>query len=98
MKREQALHLLLQDRDHLKAFQVKSLSVFGSTARDEATEASDVDILVEFVEGAQIGLFRFVELKQHLEIILGCPVDLGTLETLKETVRSRALREAIRVA
>ena len=56
MKRDEVLKILADQRDTLKAFSVKSLSLFGSVARDEATEASDVDLLVEF--DRPVGLFH----------------------------------------
>lgn len=98
MTRDTAKQLLSEDKDHLLAFAVKSLSIFGSTARNEAKPDSDVDILVEFEEDARIGLFRFIELKQHLEAVLHCPVDLGTIESIREPIRKRIIEEAIRVA
>jgi predicted nucleotidyltransferase len=98
MERNDVVKTLTENRWLLKPFSVKSLSVFGSTVRGEATDSSDVDILVEFEDDARIGLFRFIELKQFLEGILHCPVDLGTPDTLRPPIREQALREAIRVA
>jgi len=54
---------------------VTKLGVFGSYARDHATETSDVDLVVEF--DRPIG-FRFVELAEYLEKLLGRRVDLLT--------------------
>lgn len=99
MRKEDVLRTLADNRDRLKEeFFVKSLSIFGSVARDEATDASDVDLLVEFEEGARIGLFAFIGLQLFLQEILGCRVDLGTADTLRERIRDRVLKEAIRVA
>jgi uncharacterized protein len=52
----------------------KHLAVFGSTARNEATKASDIDILVDF--DTKKDLFGFIDLKFYLEDILRCDVDL----------------------
>ena len=98
MRRDEALRILSANRQALREFSVRSVAIFGSVARDEATEASDADILVEFEDGARIGLFRFIELKQFLERILGCGVDLGTPDSLRSRIREEVLREAIRVA
>jgi predicted nucleotidyltransferase len=98
MKKEEVLRILAANREKLKKFSVKSLSLFGSVARDEATDASDVDLLVEFEAGAHIGLLDFIGLKLLLEDILGRKVDLGVADTLRERIRDRVLREAIRVA
>ncbi len=94
LKREDVLALLNSYKPSLKEFKVKSLLIFGSVARDEANAESDVDLLVEFEQ--TVGLFTFVRLQRHLEKILGCKVDLGTPDSLKEDLRDVVLQEAIR--
>ena len=84
---------LNSDRTGLDEFGVKSIAVFGSVARDQATRASDVDILVDF--SSKPGLFEFVELKEHLESLLNCRVDLVTPDALHPRLRDRILREAV---
>jgi predicted nucleotidyltransferase len=96
MRRDQALDRLTSHRNELDGFKVASISVFGSVARDEAQEGSDVDLLVEFSE--PVGLFHFVRLKRYLEDILGARVDLVTPGALKSQLRERILSEAIRAA
>jgi hypothetical protein len=96
MKRKQAIDLLRQKRTELSGrYHVASLTLFGSVARNEARQDSDVDILVEFSQ--PVGLFHFIELQQRLEEILGCKVDLGTPRSLKPYVKDRVMHEAIRV-
>ena len=96
MKRSQAVRLLSQKRKELSAqYPIKSLSLFGSVARDEARPDSDIDILVEF--NHPVGLFQFIELQQRLEEILGCEVDLGTPRSLKPYIKQQVLQEAVRV-
>lgn len=77
-------------------FQVQSLSVFGSVARGEAADGSDVDVLVEF--DGQVGLFHLARLRRHLAELLRRPVDLGTPASLRPRIRRAALAEAVRVA
>jgi predicted nucleotidyltransferase len=55
-----------------------------------------VDVLVEFAK--PVGLFAFVRLRRRLEELLGTRVDLVTPEALKEPLRERILKEAIRAA
>ena len=98
MKRDDVLSILSANRDRLREFSVKSIAVFGSVARDEALQTSDVDLLVEFETGRPVGLFLFIRLKQFLEELLGCPVDLATPEALREPMRKRILEEAIHAA
>lgn len=95
MKKEQINALLSKNRDILTDFHVKSISLFGSVARDEQKESSDVDLLVEFHPEAHIGLFEFARLQRMLSDILGCEVDLVTPEALHKAIRGRILREAV---
>jgi hypothetical protein len=76
-------------------FPIKSLSVFGSAARDELTPNSDVDILVEFDQTP--GFIEFMRLKFHLEELLGLSVDLATPRAIKPRIRPRIEREAVHV-
>jgi uncharacterized protein len=97
MKRNEALRILLAHQDDLRdQFGVKSLSLFGSVARDESTEASDVDVLVEFLR--PVGYFGLAALQERLERLFGCKVDLGTPGSLKPRLRARILEECIHVA
>ena len=77
-------------------FGVKSLLLFGSVARNESTTASDVDLLVEF--NRPVGYFGLFALQDYLEELLGCPVDLGTPDSLKPYIRERVMGELIHVA
>jgi predicted nucleotidyltransferase len=54
-----------------------------------------VDLLVEF--DRPVGLFRFMELQNHLEGLLRCGVDRGTPQSLKPRIRDPVLAEAVRV-
>ena len=96
MRREDALRILAEHRAEIDAFGVRSLAIFGSVARDEAGPDSDVDILVEFAR--PVGYFELFDLQQHLEQILGCKVDLFTVNSLREEIRATALEEAVRAA
>lgn len=94
MDKQQVLSLLDAHRDRLNEFAVKSLFLFGSVARDEATAESDVDFLVEF--DRPVGLFTLLGLQSYLENLLGCSVDLGTPNSLRPHLRETVLKEAIR--
>ena len=63
---------------------MKSLALFGSVARDEATDSSDVDVLVDF--GAPPTFDQYMGLKIFLEDLLQCQVDVVTMGALKERV------------
>jgi len=96
MKQDVLLQILKQKNAEMaKQFGVKSLLLFGSVARNEATSASDVDLLVEF--NRPVGYFGLFALQDYLEKLLGCPVDLGTPDSLKPYIRERVMGELIRV-
>ncbi|MEQ9372173.1 MAG: nucleotidyltransferase family protein [Coleofasciculus chthonoplastes F3-SA18-01] len=94
MKRDEVLAILAAHREQLQDMGVKSLNLFGSVARDEANSNSDVDFLVEFDRPG--GLFQLLKVQYYLEDILGCAVDLGTQEALKEHLREPVLKDSIR--
>jgi predicted nucleotidyltransferase len=97
MKRQAVLHILKQKNAELaEQFGVKSLSLFGSVARDEATAESDVDLLVEF--NRPVGYFGLFSLQDYLEKLLGCSVDIGTPESLKPYIRERIQGELLHVS
>ncbi len=74
-----------------KQFKVKEIGIFGSIVRGEDKETSDVDILVEFK--APIGLFKFLELEEHLSDLIGRKVDLVSKKALKPRIGKHILRE-----
>jgi uncharacterized protein len=96
VRRDEALAVIAAHKHVLRSYGVKHLSIFGSVARDEAGPVSDVDILVEFAK--PIGLFGFVDVKDYLEQILNCRVDLVTEEGLRREMRDQILREAVPAA
>jgi predicted nucleotidyltransferase len=85
--------LLREIKPFLKEkYKVGKIGYFGSYARGEQTEESDIDILVEFSE--PIGL-EFVELKFYLEKILELKVDIVTPNALKPVLKDSILQEVI---
>jgi len=67
--------------------------LFGSRARGEAVGASDVDLLVRLDPGRT--LLDLVAIKQDLEDLLGCPVDVVTEEAISPYMRPQLLKEVI---
>lgn len=97
MTKQEVLKILEANRSTLRDMGVESLSLFGSIARGEATDLSDVDLLVEF--DRPIGLFQFIRVQQYLQDILGVDkVDLVMPDALHEELRDSILKEAIRAA
>ena len=94
LDRNEIINRLKAKKAHLSSeFGVASLSLFGSIVRDEASADSDVDILVTFLQTP--GIFGFLELKEYLENLLQCSVDLVTKNALKKQFREQILSEAL---
>jgi predicted nucleotidyltransferase len=74
-------------------FSVKTIGVFGSYIRGEEREDSDLDILVEFEEDAELSLLDFIGLENYLSEELGVKVDLVEKNTLKPRIGKRILEE-----
>ena len=96
MNRQTAVQLLSQHKARLVSqFGVSSLALFGSTARDRATEQSDVDVLVSF--DGQATSARYFGVQFDLEDLLGCPVDLVTDKALRPELRPYVELDAVHV-
>ena len=96
MNKEQALTLLRAHKAILvQRFGVADIALFGSTARDEATPDSDVDILVHFDGPADWQ--RYFGVQFYLEDLTGLAVDLVTDKALRPELRPYVEREAIYV-
>lgn len=96
MRRDEVIRRLRDSRESLAPYHVRSLFLFGSVARDEATEKSDVDLLVDF--DVTPSLFEFARLRRCLGELVGARVDLVSRTALKADLRDRILSEAIRAA
>ncbi|MEA2003749.1 MAG: nucleotidyltransferase family protein [archaeon] len=71
------------------------MGLFGSYARSEQTEESDIDLLVEFAE--PMGFVKFIELEDHLSEKLGAKVDLVTPDALKPIIKPYVMKEVVYV-
>ncbi len=80
----------------LKKNGVKKASLFGSYARGEATQESDVDLLIEF-KGKKKDLLDHVCLVQELEEALKCKVDVLTYKYIHPSIRKQILSEQVRI-
>ena len=95
MNRSEVIRKLALFQDELKGFSVKNLYLFGSYAREKADKQSDLDILVEFEAGAQIGLFEFARPRHQLCDLLGREVDLVTRDAIRPEMKDQIFREAV---
>jgi predicted nucleotidyltransferase len=96
MKRQQTLDILAKLKPELvNRFGVTRLALFGSTARDEAKESSDIDIIVAF--DAPATSEKYFSVQFLLEDELGHPVDLVTEKAMRAELRPFIEREAVNV-
>jgi len=79
----------------LQKHHITKAGIFGSFAKAEVNEDSDVDILVEL--GTEISLLDFVGIKLELEDMLQREVDLVEYQSLKPALREQILNEEIRI-
>jgi len=90
------LAILRQLQDEIRQkYRAEIVGVFGSYARDEARQHSDVDILVRFLEGAS--LFDLVGLAEFLEENLGIKVDIVSERAIRPELQERILSEVVRI-
>ncbi|GJQ32504.1 MAG: hypothetical protein HBSAPP04_13430 [Ignavibacteriaceae bacterium] len=75
-------------------FGITELSLFGSAIRDDFSEASDIDILVNFEKESVPTLFRFEELRLELQELFGRDIDLLTKRSIEKS-RNRYRRQKI---
>ena len=93
---EEIKSIIKQHKPELERdYKVKSLAIFGSYARGEQNEESDVDILVEFDK--VIDLFKFIELENILSDIVRHKVDLIMKDALKPRIKEGILKEAVNI-
>ncbi|AFM23949.1 nucleotidyltransferase family protein [Desulfomonile tiedjei] len=92
MNRDEILRKLEENREIIRSFGVLRLGIFGSYARGEQRETSDMDFLVEF-ESATFD--NYFDLKFLLERLFEHPVDLVISDTIKPRIRSSILNETV---
>ncbi|MEM1449392.1 MAG: nucleotidyltransferase family protein [Planctomycetota bacterium] len=95
LDRQTILDRLAEHADELRNLGAESLALFGSFARDEGRDDSDVDLLVELDRRT---FDRYMDLRIRLEDILERRVDLVQRDRIKPRIREQILSEAIRAA
>ncbi|HZQ12558.1 MAG TPA: nucleotidyltransferase family protein [Pseudolabrys sp.] len=97
MDRFETIARLKHSAQAIKAMGATSLYVFGSTARDKATPASDLDLFIDYDPASKFNALDLVGIKQYLEDELQVPVDVTTRDGLHPMLRSEIERTAVRV-
>ncbi|HEY3910776.1 MAG TPA: nucleotidyltransferase domain-containing protein [Stellaceae bacterium] len=96
MERDEAIARLREHEAELRRLGVVRLYLFGSTARGEGGEKSDVDLFFDYERG-RLGLFELMEVKEQASRILGHPADIMTRDSLHKALRDRIEASALRI-
>ena len=96
MERDDVIATLKAHEADLKGLSVEHLYLFGSTARGEAREDSDVDLFFDYEKG-KLSLFGLMEVQERAARILGRKTDIMTRDSLHKTLRRCIGASALRV-
>src|SRR2546423_10213014 len=96
MKHEEVIERLRRHEADLKRLGVEHLYLFGSTARGEAKDDSDVDLFFDYEKG-KLGLFELMDVKEYAARILGRKTYIMTRDSLHKMLRQRIEAAAVRV-
>ena len=97
MKRDQVITRLKQHEPELRDAGVGALFLFGSVARDQTHDASDIDVFFDLARPQGFTLFDLVALQERVQEILGAKVDLMTRQGIHPRRRPRIEADAVRV-
>src|SRR5262245_58227904 len=95
MNSQEAIAILREHRDDLRARGVRHAALFGSVARGEARPDSDLDILIELEPSAELDIFAYAGLRRYIAELFSGPVDVVDRDALKRHVRPPAESDAI---
>jgi uncharacterized protein len=96
MDRDVAISRLKEHEAELRRLGVRHLYLFGSTARKEAREDSDVDLFFDYERG-EFGLYELIDVKEAAAKILGRNADVMTRDSLHKTLRRKIEADALQV-
>jgi len=95
MQRDDVIKRLKDSETRLRASGVLHAALFGSVARGEQNENSDIDILVELDPARKVTMFDYASLKDEVQSLFPVSVDVVDREALKPLLRPQALADAI---
>jgi uncharacterized protein len=96
MNRDDAIAILKEHEAELRQLGVEHLYLFGSTARGNAREDSDVDLFFDHPEGS-LGLYQLMDVKDAAGRILGQKTEIMTRRSLHPVLRERIEASALQV-
>lgn len=96
MNRDEAISRLKEHKAELRRLGVEHLYLFGSTARGEARDNSDIDLFFDHEKG-KLGLFELMDVKERTASILGQKSDIMTRDSLHPVLKKRIEESAVLV-
>jgi predicted nucleotidyltransferase len=90
----EALATLRRHESDLRARGIRHAAIFGSVARGENRQESDLDILIEFEPEAETSIYSYMRLKSYIGSLFNAPVDVIDREALKPHLRAPSARDA----
>lgn len=96
MQKSEAMEMLRNHKEFILGLGATALYMFGSTARDEATSASDVDLFIDY-DADRFSFVELIRLRDGLSTALGHKADLATRDGLHPRLRHEIEAQALRV-
>ena len=96
MRRNEAVRRLRAHAGAIRAIGATSLYLFGSTARDEAGEASDLDLFIDYDEDCDFSAIELVRLQNYISDALEIEADVTTRDGLHPLIRDEIVAKAER--
>lgn len=97
MDRSKAIRKLRENVDAVRGLGATSLYLFGSTARDEVSSQSDLDLFIDYDPRRQLSLIDLVGIKQLLEEAMAVEIDVTTRDSLHPQLKEDIERSAVQV-
>ena len=97
MRKHDAIHRLRKHADAIKAIGATSMYLFGSTARDEAGESSDLDFFIDYDKDSRFSAIELLRIKHYISDALEVDADITTRDGLHPLIRDEVVASAERV-
>jgi len=97
MRKHDAIHRLREHADAIKAIGATSMYIFGSTARDEAGETSDLDLFIDYDKDSRFSAIELLRIKHYVSDALEIDADVTTRDGLHPLIRDEVIASAERV-
>ena len=97
MQKNEVVQRLKQHADAIKAIGARSLYLFGSTARGEARETSDIDLFIDYDEDTDFSAIELIRIQRYISDLLQAEADVTTREGLHPLIRAEIVASAEKI-